>query len=86
LTHCRWFHYDLDLPLTSLSTHEDVMSLPAQITEPSVEGQQIYFYFLALISIHKLVSSIHSMLYEGNTSTISRSKIGDATETNLHRP
>ena len=68
-----YYHHDLDLPRTGIQAFQDDVPLPSffrAIDEPPIAGIQAtdspkaYLYFLASISLKRLVDRIHDVVHE----------------------
>ncbi|OCK80798.1 hypothetical protein K432DRAFT_296919 [Lepidopterella palustris CBS 459.81] len=65
----NWYHIDLDLPRTGICDHEDTVPLPSDSVMISPEQQHNLMHFSAMISLRRLITRIHSTIFEATNYT-----------------
>lgn len=66
----NWYHIDLDLPRTGICDHEDAVPLPSDNSLTiGAENQHNLMHFSAMISLRRLITRIHSAIFEATNNT-----------------
>ncbi|OCL05195.1 hypothetical protein AOQ84DRAFT_299382 [Glonium stellatum] len=66
----NWYHIDLDLPRTGICDHEDIVPLPTDNSLAiGAESQHNLLHFSAMISLRRLITRIHSAIFEATNNS-----------------
>jgi len=61
-----WYHLDLDLPRTGICEFDEAIPLPMDLMSNDTSlGKQVQFQGMAMISIHRIVTRIHTEMFQG---------------------